>query len=124
MTVCESDLMQGGRRTAAAALLVATCLVGCSSQATPSAVEILGVFGDPDSARLDLVAGSCHEVAELSVAESDDEVRLTATLVKDLEYGPDCGADATAVRLESLLGERIVVDEFTGERIEVLPPGE
>ncbi|KGN37608.1 hypothetical protein N803_14390 [Knoellia subterranea KCTC 19937] len=71
---------------------------------------------------LALALTSCSSPV-VSVEESDTEVRLTATIdrVGPMGSEDDC-ADSARVELRRPLGERVVIDQSSGERRDVAAP--
>jgi len=74
-----------------------------------------------DDSRLVVVIGACRgERNEVAVREEDDEVHLAAR-TDDPPHGPLC-ADSVEVTLDGPLGNRRVIDDFTGNEIDVQAP--
>jgi hypothetical protein len=88
---------------------------GCSEDA-PS---VIVVYGEPESTRLEVSVNTCNRHPIVDAEETPDEVRLTIT-ADDRENAGDC-ADGDDVTLEAPLGDRVVIDESTGEQVEVAP---
>jgi hypothetical protein len=105
------------------ALVGACCLIllvvcsGCGSDA-PS---IVIVYGDPDSTQLEVGVDVCNRNPSVDAEETAEEVRLTATADEPSGDGEDDCRDSVVLTLEAPLGDRVVIDESTGERVEVAP---
>jgi hypothetical protein len=83
--------------------------------------SVFAAYGDPESTRLELNVASCNETPTAKVVESDTEVRVQVTSGRWLgRNGDDC-ADGVVVTLNAPLGTRTVVDQSTGETVEVSP---
>lgn len=102
-------------RSAVAAALAGLVLAGCGS----STIEIVEVFADPTSTRLELSVDSCLADPTVEAKETDREVRLTVT--GDEASGNDC-LDSASVTLSKPLGDREVIDASTGESVQLSPP--
>lgn len=97
-------------------LLVAAMTLGaCSSATHPS---ISDVYGDPTSTELTLSIGSCNQNPTVDVDETATKIRLTVTA--DADNSEDC-ADGATVTLDAPVGDRDIIDENTGEELELLP---
>jgi len=98
-------------------LLGAVLLVGCTS--TDRTAELVRVMESPDGGLSLMFDHPCPEGGPLDirVEETDTEVVITATVTDGQII--DCIGDWTEVLLESLLGERVVVDGSRGEMVEV-----
>lgn len=107
------------RRWLAIALLL-TSVGACSDEASSpqverQPVEVLSAKVQP-SGELTVAVDACQGDPEVQVEESDEVVRVVATVVVP---GPAC-ADGVTVPLDRPLGERRLVDSHTGETIEVI----
>lgn len=107
------SILAGGAAAVAVALLVA----GCSNDA-PNVVE---AYGDPGSTHLELGVDTCNRHPKVTAVESADEVRLTVTADKASRGGADDCQDGAHVTLKQPLDDRRVVDDATGEVIDVQP---
>lgn len=89
-------------------------LSGCGN----SQVQIRGVGGTPDAAKLDVAVASCGRNATVTAHEDADEVRLTAREDREPPWvgHPDCG-DVVSVTLKEPLGQRKIIDTATGEEL-------
>ena len=101
------------RRSIAAVLIAAGALLtsGCGSGWTQ--LQISWVSVSADGRTLD-VGWHCHVDAEVDVAESEKEIRLT---LRAHNYKGDC-ADHVRTTLAKPLGDRLVVDAVTGTTVE------
>ncbi len=77
--------------------------------------------GDPASTRLELNVDSCNENPTAEVVESDTEVRVQVTSGRWFGRNADDCADGVTVTLNAPLGTRTVVDQSTGQVVEVSP---
>ena len=98
-------------------LLGVLLVAGCGADA-PS---IIIVYGDPESTRLEVSVNTCNKHPVVEAEETKQEVRLTVTVDKPSGEGEGDCADGDDVTLEAPLGDRIVVDNSTGEQVEVAP---
>jgi hypothetical protein len=96
-------------------LLVA--LSGCGSEAPT--IDI--VYGDPQSTKLSVSVNTCNKNPVVEAAETSDEVRLTATADEPTGNGQDDCMDRDGLTLRAPLGNRIVIDNSTGQQVEVAP---
>jgi hypothetical protein len=103
------------RRPFGVVAVAALGLTACSSTTHP---RVLDVHGDPTSTVLTMSVESCNQHPEVEADETSTEVRLTVTA--DADTVEDC-ADGAKVSLEAPLGDRVVIDEASGESVEVLP---
>jgi hypothetical protein len=83
--------------------------------------SVFAAYGDPASTRLELNVASCNENPTADVVESDTEVRVQVTSGRWLGRNADDCADGVVVTLNAPLGTRTVVDQSTGQVLEVLP---
>ncbi len=100
----------------AATVLGGVVLSGCGA-AEPKIIEL---YGDPSSRLVEATVNTCEQHPRLLVEESSDEVTVTL-IVNDLDFSRGLCSDGAAVTLVDPLGERAVVDGFTGEPLNVLP---
>ena len=99
------------------ALLGVVLVAGCGADA-PS---IVIVYGDPESTKLEVGVDVCNRNPVVDAEETTEEVRLTATADEPSGDGENDCRDSVDLTLETPLGDRIVVDESTGEQVEVAP---
>jgi hypothetical protein len=97
-------------------VLLAAC-TGCGSD--PPTIDI--VYGDPESTHLWVSVNTCNRNPSVEAEETAEEVRLTATADEPSGDGEDDCLDSDDLTLETPLGDRIVVDDSTGEQVEVAP---
>ena len=83
--------------------------------------SVFAAYGDPASTRLELNVASCNENPTADVAESDTEVRVQVTSGRRLGRNAGDCADGVVVTLNEPLGTRTVVDQSTGQTVEVSP---
>lgn len=98
-------------------LLLLVALSGCSAEAP----TIYMVYGDPESTRLEVSVNTCNRNPKVEAEETTDEVRLFTTADEPSGDGQDDCMDGDDLRLETPLGDRVVVDDATGEEVEVAP---
>jgi len=99
------------------ALLGVLLVAGCGADA-PS---VMIVYGDPESTRLEVSVNTCNRNPSVDAEETSEEVRLTVTADEPSGDGENDCADGDDVTLEAPLGDRIVIDDSTGEQVEVAP---
>lgn len=92
-------------------------VAGCGGDA-PS---IVIVYGNPDSSRIEVGVDVCNRNPSVNAEETTEEVRLTATADELSGDGEDDCRDSVDLTLKAPLGDRIVVDDSTGEQVEVAP---
>lgn len=92
-------------------------MAGCGADAPT--IDI--VYGDPESTRLEVSVNTCNRNPSVDAAETSEEVRLTATADEPSGDGEEDCMDSDDLTLETPLGDRIVVDDSTDERVEVAP---
>ena len=92
-------------------------LAGCGAD-QPSVVI---VYGDPGSTRLEVGVDTCNLHPSVAAEETTEEIRLTVTADERSGDGVDDCRDSDDLTLETPLGDRIVVDDSTGEQVEVVP---
>lgn len=97
---------------------IVVLLAGCSFLSNE--VDIWTAYGAPDSNELLLEVDSCNADLSAAVDEQPDQIVISVTAENDTS--DDC-LDAMTIELASLLGDRVVVDSFDGEALEVLPSG-
>jgi len=100
---------------AVAAVVIAT---GCSSPPEPS---INVVIGTRDSSVLQVQPKTCNERPTVRATETDSAIRLTVTVERD-SGGQECLDPPETVRLKAPVGERRIIDDSTGEVLDLLPP--
>ena len=100
-----------------ATLVMALVFGGCSGDA-PHVTE---AYGDPGSTDLALGISTCNRHPKVTAIESGDEVRLKVTADKASGGGADACQDGAHVTLKQPLDDRRVVDDATGEVIDVQP---
>ena len=84
--------------------------------------SVFAAYGDPASTRLELNVASCNENPTAEVVESDTEVRVqVVTSGRWFGRNADDCADGVTVTLNAPLGTRTVVDQSTGQTVEVSP---
>jgi len=100
------------------ALLPASC--GLLRQDGRQEVSVVEAQLQPDGVTLSLWAGSCHGSPTLTIEEQDEEVRvaITADRPPQGETTADCADEVTAT-LESKLGNRVVIDQSSGDEVVV-----
>ena len=86
--------------------------------------SVVAVYGDPASTRLELNVASCNENPTAEVLESNTEVRVQVTSGRWFGRNTDDCADGVVVTLSEPLGTRTVVDQSTGQAVEVSPADE
>ena len=83
--------------------------------------SVFAAYGDAASTRLELNVASCNESPTAEVVESDTEVRVHVTSGRWLGRNADDCADGVVVTLNAPLGTRTLVDQSTGQTVEVSP---
>ena len=83
--------------------------------------SFFAAHGDAASTRLELNVASCNENPTAEVVESDTEVLVQVTSGRWFGRNADDCADGVAVTLNAPLGTRTVVDQSTGQAVEVSP---
>jgi hypothetical protein len=91
-------------------------------EAVTTPISINELFGDPDDRRLALGVNSCQDDPKVDAVETDDEVRLTVTIVGE-RSGLEC-QDSVDVVLNEPLGNRQVRDMATQEIVVIEAPEE
>ena len=84
--------------------------------------RISAVYGEPRSDRLELGIETCNAVLSADVQEATSEIRILVTRQDDPGRDDDDCADHIFVSLAEPFGNRVVVDESTGDRLDVQPP--
>lgn len=105
------------RSTASAVTLgiaIGLMLTGCSGDDLD-----LAVYGNPASTTLEVGVDTCNADPEVTAEESATEVRLSVE-VEQSETSGDC-RDSVDVELEAPLGDRQVIDDATGDVVDVQP---
>ena len=93
-------------------------LAACSGSEAP---RIVAVYGDAASTRIEVGVDTCNLNPVVLAQETTSEVRLSVTADEPSGDGAEDCADSDWVRLESPLGDRVVIEDSTGEQLEVLP---
>lgn len=83
--------------------------------------SVFAAYGDPASTRLELNVAACNENPTAEVVESGTEVRVQVTSGRWYGRNADDCADGVTVTLNAPLGRRTVVDQSTGQTVEVSP---
>jgi hypothetical protein len=99
-------------------LAIAAVICGCTTtERVPTA--LLDASADRAGTRLMVTFDTCSGNPEVvEVAETSTEVRVR--VVSDEESGDSLGcAVGLGVRLQKPLGERVLIDDSTGDRVEV-----
>lgn len=76
----------------------------------------LTVIGSPGSTELEVGMDTCGADPTVTAEETSTEVRLIVDV--DAEAGNDC-RDAVIVELDEELGNRIVIDDASGDELKV-----
>lgn len=105
----------------AGAIAVGACVILASTGCDGRSRSVFAVYGDPASTRLELNVASCNENPTAEVVESDTEVRVQVTSGRWVGRNTDDCADGVVVTLSEPLGTRTVVDQSTGQAVEVSP---
>ena len=92
-------------------------VAGCAGRSR----SVLAASGDAASTRLELTIDSCNENPTAEVEESAAEVRVRVTSGRWLGRDADDCADGTEVILKTPLGTRRIIDDSTGEVVELQP---
>lgn len=103
----------------AGAIAVGACVLLAATGCDGRRRSVFAAYGDAGSTRLELNVASCNESPTADVVESDTEVRVHVTSGRWLGRNADDCADGVVVTLKSPLGGRTVVDETTGQTVEV-----
>ncbi len=110
------------RRGPLAAVVVSALVLLCASGCDGRSRSFFAAYGEERSTKLELNVNSCNEKPTAEVEESATEVRVEVMSSRRLgRNGGDC-ADSVTVTLSEPLGTRRVVDESTGEVVEVQRP--
>lgn len=96
---------------------VASLTAGCSADRVPTA--LLDATSDSAGKRLTITVATCGGNPEVTeVAETATEVRVR--VISDEESGDSLGcAQALVVPLDEPLGDRVLIDDSTGDTIRV-----
>lgn len=113
-------------KCSACGALAVLVLAGCGSEPSeprgPSGPMLNEVFGEPGSAELELGVNTCNQNPRAEVEETVTEVRISMVADEiDGDGAGDC-SDGTRVTLDEPLRDREVIDNATGESVEVLSP--
>ena len=101
--------------------MVVTALVVLAACTERGAPEIVAVYGDAASTRLEVGVGTCNVNPVVLAQETTYEVRLSVTADEPSGDGTlDC-QDSDRLRLEEPLGDRAIIEDSTGEQLDVLP---
>ena len=122
MSARVSSSGPGQRRGRRIAVLVSALVLVCAAGCDGRSRTFFAVYGEPTSTELELNVASCNENLATEVRESATEVRVR--VMSDRKLGRDRGdcADSVTVDLSEPLGTRRVVDESSGEVVEVQEP--
>jgi hypothetical protein len=107
-----------GRRQVLVLVAIMTVICGCATtERVPTA--LLDASADRTGTRLMVALDTCSGKPEVvDVSETTTEVR--ARVLSDDESGDSLGcAVALGVRLQEPLGDRVVIDDSTGDRVKV-----
>ena len=102
-------------------MAVGACVLLASTGCDGRSRSVFAAYGDPASTRLELNVASCNENPTADVVESDTEVRVLVTSGRWLGRNAGDCADGVVVALNAPLGTRTVVDQSTGQTVEVSP---
>jgi hypothetical protein len=102
-------------------MAVGACVLLTSTGCEGRSRSVFAAYGDPASTRLELNVASCDENPTADVVESDTEVRVQVTSGRWLGRNAGDCADGVVLTLNAPLGTRIVVDQSTGQTVEVSP---
>ena len=101
-------------------MVVGACVVLVAATACDGrSRSVFAAYGDPASTHLELNVASCNENPTAEVVESDTEVRVQVTSQR--WFGRNAGdcADGVTLVLNAPLGTRTVVDQSTGQTVQV-----
>lgn len=84
----------------------------------PDDAPITGVYLRPDGRELEVGVGTCNQSPQVTAVETADEVRLSSNEVLSRGGSDEC-LDNDTLTLEAPLGDRIVIDEATGDAVRV-----
>lgn len=87
-----------------------------------SDAPITAVYVEPGSKRLEVSVGTCNQQPQVTAIETTEKVRLRSNEKVPRGSVDDC-LDSDVVELDRPLGSRVVIDDATGEQIQVLPAG-
>ena len=120
--VSSSGPGPGQRRGTRTAVLVSALVLVCATGCGGRSRTFFAVHGAPTSTELQLNVNSCNENLATDVSESATEVRVRVMSDRKLgRSGGDC-ADSVTVNLSEPLGTRRVVDDSSGEVVQVQEP--
>lgn len=111
----RSRLAQQSLLAAFSIAFVVVALGGCGDGSRRGAVEVVEYKNDGRA--ITVIAMSCDGTPEIEVEESDLEVRVSVVSTTTRE-GNSCQDQVKAV-LADPLGERTIVDTFSGEKVPV-----
>lgn len=105
-----------GRTAVAWAMPLAVLLLaGCGTDAP----RVLAVYGVPESTALEVGVDTCNRNPVVDAEETTEEVRLRVTADEPSGDGAEDCRDSVRLTLEAPLGDRVVVDDSTGEQVPV-----
>ncbi len=113
-------LGRGGSRVLVTYAVAAT-LTACSSG---DEVEVGSASAASTSRQLTLGVDSCGDELEVDVKEELEAVHVLITRRAGPGDGENACRDTVRVKLKSPLGERTVVDDSTGEQVQVGEPSD
>lgn len=103
----------------ARAIAVGACVLLAATGCDGRSRSVFAAYGDPASTRVELNVASCKENPTAEVVESDTEVRVQVSSGRWLGRNAGDCADVVVVTLDLPLRSRTVVDESTGQTVEV-----
>jgi hypothetical protein len=113
---------EGERLGPIVAVVVAAVLLSGASGCGGRDRSFFAAYGKAGSTKLELNVDSCNENPRAHVVESATEVHVRVISDRRLgRNGGDC-ADSVTVTLSEPLGTRLVVDESTGDVVEIQAP--
>lgn len=102
-------------------LAAAACVLLAGTGCVGRSRSVFAAYGDPASTRPGLSVASCNENPTAEVVESRSEVRVQVTSGRWCRRNADDCADGVVATLNAPLGTRTVVDQSTGQPVEVGP---
>jgi len=97
-----------------AILVASAALTGCGRREVP----ILGVIVAENQRSLDVEYGACGSPNPgISVTETDDEVRLEASVERTISTGSDDCSEIAQVALDDPLDDRRIIDASTNDTV-------
>lgn len=84
----------------------------------PADAPVTEVYVRPDDRQLEVGVDTCNQDPQVTVVETEDEVRLSSNETLPRGAGDDC-LDNDIVTLDVPLGDRTVIDEATGDEVRV-----